>query len=48
MDTDKLSELIVNREELKDIPATVILRVAVSLVEIINSGECMKELDSCM
>jgi len=48
MDTDKLSELIVNREELKDIPATVILRVAVSLIEIINSGECMKELDSCM
>ena len=48
MDTDKLSELIVNREELKDIPATVILRVAVSVIELINSGECMKELDSCM
>lgn len=48
MDTDKLSKLIVNREELKDIPAAVILRVAVSLIELINSGECMKELDSCM
>lgn len=48
MDTEKLSELIVNREELKDIPSDVILRVAISVIELINSGECMKELDSCM
>lgn len=48
MDTNKLSKLIVQREELKDIPAIVILRVAISLIELINSGECLKELDSCM
>ena len=48
MDIKKLSDLIVNREELKDIPATVILRVAVSVIEIINSGECFKETESCI
>lgn len=48
MDTNKLSKLLIKCEDLKDIPAIVILRVAVSLLELINSGECMKELDSCM
>jgi hypothetical protein len=48
MDTRKLSELLLKSDDLKDIPAIYILRVAVSIIEFINSGECMKELDSCM
>ena len=48
MDMHKLSKLIIQCDELKDIPAIIILRVAVSVVNLINSGEILKELDSCM
>ncbi len=48
MDMKKFSELLIQCEDLKDIPAIVVFRVAISVIEIINSGECMKELDSCM
>lgn len=48
MDMKKFSELLIQCEDLKDIPAIVVFRVAISVIELINSGECMKELDSCM
>lgn len=48
MDTKKLSELILKCDDIKDIPAIYIIRVAISVIEIINSGECMKEIDSCI
>lgn len=45
MDMDKLYKLIINNEELKDIPIIYIVRITVAVFEAINSGECMYELD---
>lgn len=48
MDMKKLYKKLIENENLKDIPAIYVLRVAVALLELVFSGECMKELDSCM
>ena len=40
MDVKKLSDLIIKKEDLKDIPALIILRVVACVIEVINSGEC--------
>lgn len=44
VDTKRLSEELVKKEDIKDIPAIYVLRVAVAILEIIESGECF--LDS--
>ena len=43
MDTKKLCELLTQDEDIKDIPITYILRVAYSVLAIINEGECFYE-----
>lgn len=43
MDTDKLYKELVNKEDIQDIPIETICRVAICVIEIINSGECFKE-----
>lgn len=48
MDMQKFSKLLLNCEDLKDIPAIYVLRVAISVLEIINKGECFKETNSCI
>lgn len=40
MDTKKLCELLMNDDSIKDIPAIHILKVAIAVLEIIDSGEC--------
>lgn len=40
MDNKKFIEELAKREDLKDIPAITTLRVAIAILEIINSGEC--------
>lgn len=40
MDMDKFVEKLFNRKELKDIPSDFLCRVAISVFEIINEGEC--------
>ena len=45
MNMDKLYKLLMNNEELKDIPIIYIFQVAVAVFEIINSGECMYKLE---
>ena len=48
MDMQKFSELLLKCDDLKDIPAIYVLRVAISVLEIINKGDCFKENGSCM
>lgn len=48
MDTNKLSELLIQSKDLQDIPVIYVLRVAISVIEIINSGACFKETESCL
>ena len=48
MDVEKLAEILVTDKELADIPTIYVLRVAVSIIEHINKGDCMRELESCM
>ena len=45
MDMDKFYKLITSDEDLKDIPLIYIMRVAIAVFEIINSGECFYELE---
>lgn len=45
MNMDKFYKLLMNNEELQDIPMTYIIRIAIAVFEIINSGDCMYELD---
>ena len=40
MDMDKFVEKLFSRKELKDIPIEFLCRVAISIIEIINEGEC--------
>lgn len=40
MDNKILCEKLIEREDLKDIPAIMVLRVAIAVLEIIDSGEC--------
>lgn len=40
MNMDKFMEKLFNREELKDIPVIYLCRVAISIFEIINEGDC--------
>jgi hypothetical protein len=45
MDTIKLCEMLFDSEELKDIPAEFIFRVAYELLTLIASGECYYAID---
>ena len=40
MDNRVLVKELSEREDLKDIPAIMVLRVAIAVLEIIDSGEC--------
>lgn len=40
MDMDKFIEKLFSREELKNIPVIYLCQVAISILEIINEGEC--------
>ena len=40
MDMDKFIEKLFGRKDLKDIPIEYLCRVAISVLEIINEGEC--------
>lgn len=41
MDMNKFYEAIMNEQSIRDIPILYVLRVALVVFEIINSGECM-------
>ena len=45
MDMDKFYKLLINNEELKDVPILLIARVALVVFELINSGECMYKIE---
>ena len=45
MDMNKFYKLITSDEDLQDIPLIYIMRVAIAVFEIINSGECFYELE---
>ena len=45
MDMDKLYDILVNNEFINDIPLSYIVRVAVTVFEIINSGDCFYEIE---
>jgi len=40
MDVVKLFDLLLDSEELKDVPQEIIFRVAYEVITIISSGEC--------
>ena len=40
MDVVKLCDILLEEDELKDIPLTYILRVAIEVICVISSGEC--------
>ncbi len=40
MDNKLLCEKLIEREDIKDIPAIHVLKVAIAVLEIIDSGEC--------
>lgn len=45
MDMDKFYKLITSDEDLKDIPIIYIMRITIAVFEIINSGECLYDLE---
>ena len=45
MNIDKLYKLLMNDEDIMDIPILYVFRVAVAVFKIINSGECKYELE---
>ena len=51
MDNKLLCEKLMEREDIKDIPAITVLKVAIAVLEIIDSGECFfdaeEKLDVC-
>lgn len=46
MDMDKFIEKLFGREDLKDIPVIYLCRVAISIFEIINEGDCFYEREN--
>ena len=40
MDNNLLCQKLIEREDIKDIPAIHVLKVAIAVLEIINCGEC--------
>ena len=48
MDVNKLAEILMTDADLADIPMIYVLRVAVSILEHINKGDCMREQESCI
>jgi len=40
MDNNLLCQKLMEREDIMDIPAIMVLKVAVAVLEIIDSGEC--------
>ena len=45
MDMEKFYKLLTSNSNLQDIPLTYIMRVALAVFEIINSGECYYKLE---
>lgn len=45
MDNKKLVDLLTKDESIKDIPAIYVFRVAIAVMEIIASGECLFKLE---
>lgn len=45
MDMTKFYECLVKDESIKDIPIIYVLRIAAAILEIIDSGECMYEIE---
>lgn len=43
MDMKKLCDILIQREDIKDIPIIFVFRVACAVFEIINSGDCYKD-----
>lgn len=48
MDTRLLCEKLMERDDIKDIPAIMVLKVAVAVLEIIDSGECFFDAEEKM
>lgn len=40
MDMKKLCDILIQREDIKDIPIIYIFRVACAVFDVINAGEC--------
>lgn len=45
MDMNEFYDKLIHEDKIKDIPLTYVLRIAIVILEIINSGECMHELE---
>ena len=45
MDMERFYKIITSDEELKDIPLIYVMRVAIAVFEIIDSGECLYRLE---
>jgi len=45
MDNNLLCEKLIERDDIKDIPAIYVLKVAIAVLEIIDSGECFFDRD---
>lgn len=45
MDMEKFYELITTDETLQDVPLIYVMKVAIAVFDIINSGECNYELE---
>lgn len=45
MDMEKLFEIMLNKDEIQDIPMEYVCRVAICVFDIINSGDCFYKED---
>lgn len=43
MDMKKLCDILIQREDIKDIPIIFVFRVACAVFEVIGDGECYKD-----
>ena len=45
MDMNKFYKLLIEDERIKDMPMTLVLRITLVILDIINSGECLHEFE---
>lgn len=45
MDMNKFYKMLIEDERISEMPMTLVLRVAIVVLDIINSGECIYEVE---
>ena len=45
MDMNKFYQILISDDRIKDMPMTIVLRITLIVLDIINSGECMYDIE---